>query len=148
MYQKDSETDGIAGNVKRKLKFEDLQKQHGGRYVCSAILAFNSSRVERAFVLTVEGMLITQLFSIYLINLIYELPIINIFTSDDNSLSDPKLIVGENTFKESTVYLRVNETYDITCKGDTEQVDWKGPPNGWKIPDDVPQTYGFVVFFS
>lgn len=50
----------------------------------------------------------------------------------DNNLNDPKL-TAENDTLSDPLYLNVNDKYKVTCKGDTEDIKWYGPPHGWNI---------------
>ncbi|XP_065223329.1 peroxidasin homolog isoform X2 [Planococcus citri] len=111
VFQKSSELDG--GVMKRKLKFDDLQTTNSGKYTCVGFSTSNGSRIERTVSLSVQ---------------------------ETDILNNPKLTVNDDRVADTNLYYRVNETLEVICKGDTESIVWKGPPNGWPIPETLSAT--------
>lgn len=56
---------------------------------------------------------------------------------EDSTLSKPKLTSPNSPGPVTTVTLLMNETFQVDCKGDTQIIEWFGPPHFWKIPEDA-----------
>ncbi|XP_065225583.1 hemicentin-1-like [Planococcus citri] len=111
VFQKSPDMEG--GVMKRKLKFDDLQTTNSGKYTCVGFSTFNGARIERTITLSVR---------------------------ETDILNYPKLTVNDDKVADTNLYYRVNETLEVVCKGDTEFIAWKGPPNSWNIPETTSPT--------